>query len=112
MGGDEPSGSALRPGDELRVSVVYSPRAAEVDEVSLSLLPGSTVADALRLSGLQERHPGVELASMPVGVWGALREQGDALRDLDRVEVYRPLLVDPKEARRLRYRQATSRTRK
>jgi putative ubiquitin-RnfH superfamily antitoxin RatB of RatAB toxin-antitoxin module len=85
------------------VSVVYAQRSGQVDEVSLSLTHGSTVADAVRESGLQERHPELVLATMPIGVWGSLRELGDLLRDRDRVEVYRPLLVDPKEARRLRY---------
>jgi putative ubiquitin-RnfH superfamily antitoxin RatB of RatAB toxin-antitoxin module len=41
---------------------------------------------------------------LSVGVWGALRGLDHPLRDRDRVEVYRPLKVDPKEARRLRYR--------
>jgi putative ubiquitin-RnfH superfamily antitoxin RatB of RatAB toxin-antitoxin module len=54
---------------------------------------------------LAQRHPAVDFASLRVGVWGKLRELGDALRDLDRVEIYRPLKVDPKEARRVRYRQ-------
>ena len=86
----------------LRVSVAYSPRAGEVDEVGLQLAPGATVADALRASGLQVRHPGLALDELPVGIWGASCDRDDALRDRDRVELYRPLRVDPKEARRLR----------
>ena len=88
----------------LSVSVAYSPRAGEVDEVSLQLAPGATVADALRASGLQARHPGLALEALPVGIWGAFCERSDALRDRDRVELYRPLRVDPKEARRQRQR--------
>lgn len=88
----------------LRISVAYSPRAGEVDEVNLRLEPGATVADALRASGLQARHPGVALDSLPVGVWGAFCRRDDLLRDRDRVELYRPLQVDPKEARRRRQR--------
>jgi uncharacterized protein len=91
----------------LSVSVAYSPRAGEVDEVSLQLEPGATVADALRASGLQARYPGVALDALPVGIWGAFCERGDALRDHDRVEVYRPLRVDPKEARRRRAQAQT-----
>ncbi|HWH82559.1 MAG TPA: RnfH family protein [Burkholderiaceae bacterium] len=86
----------------LNVSVVYSPRAGEVDEVLLRLAPGATVADAVRASGLQERHPQAGLDALPVGVWGTFCQRGDALRDRDRVELYRPLKVDPKEARRRR----------
>lgn len=88
---------------ELRVSVAYSPRAGEVDEVELCLPPGATVADALRESGMQTRHPGHDLSVLPVGIWGSFCERSDALRDRDRVELYRPLRVDPKEARRQRY---------
>jgi len=87
---------------ELRVSVVFSPRAGEVDEVELLLAPGATVADAIAASGMQERHPAHDLAAMPVGLWGAFCERSDSLRDRDRVELYRPLKVDPKEARRQR----------
>ena len=88
----------------LTVSVAYSPRAGEVDEVNLRLDPGATVADALRASGLQARYPGIALDTLPVGVWGTFCQRSDALRDRDRVELYRPLLVDPKEARRRRQR--------
>jgi uncharacterized protein len=88
----------------LSVSVAYSPRAGEVDETALQLAPGATVADALRESGLAGRHPGLEIDTLPVGIWGAFCERGDRLRDRDRVELYRPLRVDPKEARRQRQR--------
>lgn len=88
----------------LRVSVAYSPCAGVVDEVVLWLPAGATVAEALRDSALRLRHPGLDLAAAPIGVWGTPCAPGDALRDGDRVEVYRALRVDPKEARRLRYR--------
>ncbi len=88
----------------LNVSVAYSPCASEVDEVTLRLAPGATVADALRESGLQVRHPALAIDGLPVGIWGAFCDRGDRLRDRDRVELYRPLRVDPKDARRQRYR--------
>jgi uncharacterized protein len=93
------------PAEALGVVVAYSPRAGQVDEVSLSMPVGATVADAVHASGLMQRHPMLALASLRIGVWGKLRQPADALRDHDRVELYRPLTVDPKEARRLRYRQ-------
>ena len=88
----------------LSVNVAYSPRAGEVDEVPLSMSAGATVADALELSGLQQRHAGLDLGTASIGIWGAPCRRDHVLRDRDRVEVYRPLLVDPKEARRQRYR--------
>lgn len=89
---------------ELSVEVAYSPRAGEVDCVSLRLPPGASLADAVRASGLAERH-GLDLHSLRVGIWSKVREPATVLRDRDRVELYRPLQVDPKEARRLRYKR-------
>jgi uncharacterized protein len=88
----------------MKIVVAYSPAPRDVDLVTLSMPEGSTVLDALKASGLIERHPEIDPAQMKLGVWGKLREPHDVLRDADRVEVYRPLLVDPKEARRQRYR--------
>ena len=88
---------------ELRVSVAFSPRAGEVDEDELLLAAGATVADAVLASGLPSRHPQFDLEALPVGIWGAFCDRGDVLRDRDRVELYRPLRVDPKEARRRRH---------
>ena len=88
----------------LTVRVAFSPQAGEVDEVLVVLDEGASVADALRMSGLQRRHPQFDLSGLPTGVWGVLCEPTRRLRDNDRVELYRPLTVDPKEARRLRFR--------
>lgn len=88
----------------LQVVVAYSPRAGLVVEVPLVLTAGDTVARAVRASGLLERHPEIELAHAGIGVWGRHCRLDTPLRDRDRVELYRPLTVDPKEARRLRYR--------
>ena len=88
----------------MQVEVVYCPAPGEVDRVELTLGEGATLADALAASGLAARH-GLDLSSLRVGVWGRERPPPTALRQSDRVEVYRPLTVDPKEARRLRYRK-------
>lgn len=87
----------------LRVEVVFSPRAGVVDHTELALPASATLADALAASGLAERHP--EVTTLPAGIWGRVQPPDTPLRDRDRVEVYRPLLVDPKEARRLRYKR-------
>jgi uncharacterized protein len=88
----------------LQVEVVFCPGPGQADVVPLELPAGSTVADALSRSGLLERH-GLPTEGVPVGVWCKLREPGSLLREGDRVEVYRPLTVDPKEARRQRYKR-------
>jgi putative ubiquitin-RnfH superfamily antitoxin RatB of RatAB toxin-antitoxin module len=97
----------MAPGDEdglLHVEVVYSPVPRVVDQAQLRLPSGSTVEQALRASGVLDRHALTADERLAVGVWGRRGALGDVLRDGDRVEVYRPLRVDPKEARRQRYR--------
>ena len=91
------------PAGGIVVIVACSPGARQVEQVELRLPCGATVADALRESGLLQRHP--ELAGAKVGVWGRLRTPQDPLRDGDRVELVLPLRVDPKTARRLRARR-------
>ena len=89
---------------DIMVSVAYSPLAGQLDVLELRLPAGATVAMALHRSGLLDRYPGIDLTQHAMGVWGKLRSLDDTLRDADRVELYRPLQVDPKEARRLRYK--------
>ena len=89
----------------LAVTVAYSPKAGQVDEREVRLEAGATLLDALRSSGLLDRYPEIDPHAQAVGIWGQFRPLDAALRDGDRVEVYRPLRVDPKEARRLRQRR-------
>lgn len=93
----------------LRVEVAYSPEARVVDLVQLSLTGTCTIGEALRQSGLLQRHPEIDLERQRVGVWGRPRRVDDLLSDGDRVEVYRSLRVDPKEARRQRQRRQSGR---
>lgn len=95
----------MAPAERLRVSVAYSPRAGEVDEVVLEVPCGATLIDAILASGVLHRYPELDLAQSKLGIWGRVQPQSAVLRERDRVEVYRPLQVDPKEARRLRYRR-------
>jgi putative ubiquitin-RnfH superfamily antitoxin RatB of RatAB toxin-antitoxin module len=89
---------------EIGAEVVYSAAPGQTDAVALRLPAGATVAEALLASGLLERH-GLSADGLRVGVWGRLRDPGSPLRERDRIEIYRPLKVDPKEARRQRYRR-------
>jgi uncharacterized protein len=87
----------------VHVEIVYSAAARQVDRVTLELSAASTAADALAASGLLERH-GLSIDAVRCGVWGRRCDLAHVLRDGDRVEIYRGLTVDPKEARRLRYK--------
>ena len=86
----------------LQVEVAFSPLAGQVWRRVVSLPEGSRVHDALAASGLTLAFPSLDLAQHAVGVWGRRRALDALLRDGDRVEVYRALRVDPKEARRQR----------
>lgn len=86
---------------ELKIQVCYAtPEWAFLEDL---LLPaGSTVAQALRRSSLAARLPGFDPDAAVVGIYGKKKTLDTPLREHDRVEVYRPLLADPKEARRRR----------
>ena len=83
----------------MHIEVVYA-LAQKQERVVLDLPPGSTVQDALQASGLLQRLAQIE--SGRLGVWGTPVTAESRLRDQDRVEIYRPLIADPKEVRRER----------
>jgi putative ubiquitin-RnfH superfamily antitoxin RatB of RatAB toxin-antitoxin module len=93
---------------ELVVTVVYCAPGVE-DVVEVRLAPGATIREAINASRLLVRRP--ELGATPdVGIWGRPCSLQEEVRDADRVEVYRALKVDPKEARRIRARIRRQRT--
>jgi len=94
----------------IQVVVVYSPTARVVHEVPLNLAEGTTVVQALHLSGLLRQFPEIALSHAVVGVWARKVGPNQPLRNLDRVEVYRGLKVDPKVARRERFVKQGART--
>lgn len=95
---------------EIEITVACSPAAREVFEVTLRLPVGATLMQALQASGLAQKHPKLDLEHATVGVWGRKAARDQVLRPMDRVEVYRPLRVDPKVARRERFARQGART--
>jgi putative ubiquitin-RnfH superfamily antitoxin RatB of RatAB toxin-antitoxin module len=93
--------------DGLTVEVVWCERPAMASRVVLKLPAGSSLGQALERSGLVNTDQLLK-RGLKVGIWGRTRSLDTPLRDMDRVEVYRALKVDPKEARRLRYRRHKS----
>lgn len=89
---------------DLRVEVAFSPVAQEVVLQSLTLAAGATVRQAVEASGLLSAFH-LDATHVRVGIWGRATTWSHMLRDLDRVEIYRPLTADPKESRRLRYKK-------
>lgn len=90
-------------GAPLSISLVYSPAPRQVREWVLELPAGATVARALAASGVLKEFPELQAARLVLGIWGRKTTPGHALRDHDRVEIYRSLRVDPKVARRERF---------
>lgn len=83
----------------LHVEVVFA-LPGQQELVGLKVAEGATVAQAIEQSGIASRFPEHDLSRCAVGVWGQVVERDRRLVDGDRVEIYRPLLMDPQEARR------------
>ncbi|MEM9100967.1 MAG: RnfH family protein [Pseudomonadota bacterium] len=74
--------------------------------LALQVPEGTRVAEAIHLSGILDKHPEIDTQVNKVGIFSKLAKLDTELRDKDRVEIYRPLIADPKEARRKRAEKA------
>lgn len=88
----------------LNISLVISMRACHSQEWCLQVPTGTTVHGLLTQHDFSE-YPELDLTKLGVGIWGRKVAPSHVLRDLDRVEIYRPLTVDPKVARRERFKR-------
>ena len=87
--------------DPISVEVAY----AKPDEqlvLRLDVAPGTTLRQAIEQSGILDRQPEIDLANLKVGIFGKLKKPDQVLCAGDRVEIYRPLIADPKQVRRER----------
>lgn len=87
--------------EQIHVEVVYALQNRQ-KSVSVQLPSGALVRDAVERSGLIAEFPEIDLAVNKFGIWNKLAKADAVLRDKDRVEIYRPLIADPKEVRRQR----------
>ncbi len=85
----------------IAVEIAYALPDAQILR-TLDLDAGATVEDVIRRSGLLEEFPEIDLALNKVGIFSKLVKLDEVVRDRDRVEIYRPLIADPKEVRRKR----------
>ncbi len=88
-----------------RVEIVYATAAVQ-RRYAVDLADGGTVREAIEQSGVLGEYPQIDLVRDRVGVYGRLVALDDVLREGDRVEILRPLVADPKAARRRRARLA------
>ena len=100
----DPLGHRL-PAPMIVVQVVYAAAPHQLEVVVLSLPAGATAQDALRASGLADRLGAAQPDGLRLGLWGRLCEPNTVLQAQDRLELLRPLLIDPMEARRQRLRR-------
>ena len=83
------------------IEVVYALPEEQV-LITLDVEQGTTVEQAVKLSGVLEQFPDIDLTKNKLGIFGKTTKADQVLRDKDRVEIYRPLIADPKESRRKR----------
>ena len=85
----------------MRIEVAYAlPQRQRI--IALDVEAGCTAFEAAQRSGIVEHFPEIDLSLATLGVFGRVVERDEPLRDGDRVEIYRPLLIDPKAARKAR----------
>jgi len=92
---------------DIAVEVVYA-LADQQRLLSLNVPRGTTARQAVERSGMNVHFPGLDLASCPLGIFGKALAKPDEriLEEGERVEIYRPLIVDPKEVRKQRAAKA------
>jgi putative ubiquitin-RnfH superfamily antitoxin RatB of RatAB toxin-antitoxin module len=95
-----------RKGRTLRVEIVYALRKRQA-LIALEVEDGTTAGQAIENSGILRQFPQIDPATSKVGVFGRVVPLDTPLRNGDRVEIYRPLEVDPKEARRARAKRSS-----
>lgn len=87
--------------ERFQVQVCYATAVHEYFR-ELTVEAGTTIAQAIEQSGVLVDIPGIDLALQPVGLYGKKKTLDTVLREHDRIEIYRPLVADPKESRRRR----------
>jgi len=87
--------------EEVQVYVSYATPADEFIH-PMRVAPGTTVGQAIEASGVLARFPVINLVTQPVGIYGKKKTLETVLRERDRIEIYRPLVADPKDSRRKR----------
>lgn len=85
----------------LPIEVVYATAEQQL-LLALEVPPGTSVSEAVRLSGIAGQLPGVSVGDCPMGIFGKVVASQHPVEAGDRIELYRPLLIDPKEVRKQR----------
>ncbi len=90
---------------QIQIEVVYgTPTKQEL--LMITVDDGITIEQAIQQSGILNSFPEIDLSINKVGIWNRTAKLSDSVKDLDRIEIYRPLIADPKEVRRRRAEKA------
>ncbi len=87
--------------EEISVEVVYALPDVQT-LVQVKVPAGTSVIDAVERSGIREKHPEIDIGKNKIGIFGRLVKNDQIVRENDRIEIYRPLIADPKEVRKKR----------
>ncbi|MFT3850129.1 MAG: RnfH family protein [Propionivibrio sp.] len=87
--------------ETISVEVIY-PRSQKQEIFSLEVPEGTTVWQAIEASGILSKYPEIDLSKNKLGIFAKLAKPDTPLRNQDRIEIYRPLIADPKEVRKQR----------
>ena len=85
--------------DSITIELIYA-LPNEQTLLTISVKEGTTIEEAIYQSGILEKYPEISLSEMKVGIFSKVTPLSEKLRDRDRIEIYRPLIADPKEMRR------------
>ncbi|MBB71025.1 MAG: RnfH family protein [Legionellales bacterium] len=88
----------------MNIEIVYA-LPDEQELLTLTVAAGTTVQQAIEASNILTKYPEIDLNENKVGIFSKLVSLDTVLRDKDRIEIYRPLTIDPKEARFLRVKK-------
>lgn len=89
--------------ETIQVQIIYAlPGEQGQNPISLDVAAGSTVLEAIKISDILKKYPEIDLAVNRIGIFSKLVRLENPVQDGDRIEIYRPLMIDPKERRRQR----------
>ena len=91
----------------IEIQVVFATCSRQV-MIGLEVAEGTTIAESVDQSGIKAQFPVEEISQVKFGIWNKVRSSNEVVSEGDRVEIYRPLEADPKEARRRRAQQDTN----
>lgn len=97
--------------DKINIEVAYATTERQ-KIIKLEVDSGTTIIDAVRQSGITDVFPDLDIETASFGIWSKVKPASTVILDGQRIEIYRPLLVDPKESRRKRAEKKAAQNRK